>query len=351
MDVQTEVPGAIKKQGEAADALHRKLYPDQYPADGEQTQGKDPAQDAAKPGDGKPAEPAKPGEPAKEVPKEAPKEAAPEDWKQKYDTLQGKYNAEVPGLHQTVAAFKNQLTEAGMKITALEAEVKAAVGQGKAAEKEKDNGKGAGEEEIADPELKAFSEEYPDIFTAMKKLIGQKPKEAAPKEPAKPAEPKPAPTPDTNVRATFTYYLNRDMPDWRQVNVDPDFINSLSVQDPNSPGHTKLESIQAAYDAADFTTVLGFFRDFKASKAIPSAAKLAEDTAGKPAAELSEQEKALNPPKGNRAPTGATTASTVTPEQLTKFYDEGRRGLWGPITGEKFRVEEARLLAALKTKT
>jgi len=348
MDVQNMVPEAIKKQGDEADALHRKLYPEQYPAGGEQTQGKEsrPEQDqgAAKPEEKKPAEAAKPVEPAKESRSEREKEAPAEDWKQKYDTLQGKYNAEVPALHMAVASLTNQLKE-------LQGKISAPAPSPEKPEEKKEEGK---KEEIPEDKIvTAFKEEYPDIFEAVAKMIGpkpkgeEKPKEEKPKE-AKSKEEKLPPSPTGNPRTTFDFYLNRDVPDWKQVNTEPEFLMFLGSQDPNFPGMTKLQSIQAAYDAADATTVIGHFRDFKAGKKTTAPGP---GPAAGPEKELRPEEKFLAPPKGGRIPAGSETGPSVTAQDLTKFYDEARRGLWGPINEEKFRKEEARLLAALTKKT
>ena len=333
----TALPTSVRKQAEEAEALHRKMYPDQYPkADGEQT-GKDPV--AAKP-----AEEAKDTLNAKlpEQPKpaEAKVEGTAEEWKQRYDTLQGKYNAEVPQLHGTANALRIQLQEALTRIQTLEADkAKGAGGP--------DNGKGtgAGEEEVVDPSLKAFKEEYPDIFDAVKKMVQPK----APEVP-KPAEvkvdPATPPAAATEARQTMLYTLGRDIPDWKEVNKDPEFIKSLEAFDPKA-GMTKLQALNQAFNANDSATVIGFFRDYKAAKAaapvIDANAKLGPD--GKP---LTAEELALAPPKGGRPPGGPQGDQiAVTPQDLAKFYDQARRGLWGSITEQKYRTEEARLLAAL----
>ncbi len=350
METTTQIPEPVKKQGDRAEEIHRKVYPDQYPKPSEQTEKREemPAPGAPNPGEksteaAKPAEvkEAKPGEPSPVLPSE--------DWKQKYETLQGKYNAEVPQLHMTIATLKNRIQE-------LEARKPAPADPAKeAAAKEPAPAPKPEEQPVEDKIVSAFKEEYPDIYEAVVKLMGskpkaeekpkeekakeEKPKEEKPPEPAGQAHSPASPTP----RATFDYYLNRDVPDWKQVNVDLEFIKFLNAPDPAFPGRTKLESIQMAYDAADSTTVIGHFLDFKKlreSAPAPSQEK-----------ELSPEEKQLAPPKGGRTPGSPEPAPVVTPQRLTKFYEEARKGLWGPIDGEKFKKEEARLLTALGKKT
>jgi hypothetical protein len=335
---ETTLPAHVRVQGEAADALHRKMYPEQYPnADGPQT-GKEVVAGAAKPEEGKETPTARQPETVKTGEEGKVAAPGPDEWKQKYDTLQGKYNAEVPQLHAAVAGLRNQLHDTLAKVETLEAE-KAQAAAGKEAGEKKD----PGEEEITDPKLKAFSEEYPDIFDAVKKMVTPK----AP-ETAKAPDPNKGPAPEakgTDGRQTMLYYLNRDMPTWRDVNRDPAFIRSLQETDPLT-GMSKMEALNLAYSANDFTTVLGFFRDFRPADPGADPGKKENLETGR---ELTAEEKALAPPKGNRAPAPLNEGAqgTVTPKDLENFYIQARKQLWGPIDGQKYRTEEARLLAAL----
>ena len=389
------IPDAVKKQAERADQIHRQVYPDQYPPEGKEEkpeEGKTPPEGAAP----KPEETPKPEEKPKEEiipaqggtkPPEKPPEPGKgeEDWKHKYDVLLGKYNAEVPKLHTQVAAMQNMTRELQGQVNELKAAKENPPPPKEVAPKEsKPEGEPPKKIEPASQEVeavKAFREEYPDIYEAVAKMIesaqaqrsaGNEKKgdekgsgeerakaEEKSKVEEKPRMETPSSTPPpsaaTNPRATFDYYLNRDVPDWPQVNKDHDFVTFLQAPDPNYPG-TKLQSIQAAYDACDFTTVIGHFRDFKETKAksaVPPAPAPAPNPPNpKPEGEKPPEEKYLAPPKGGRGGTMPSGAPAVTPADLAKFYDAARRGLWGPIDGEKFRKEEARLLSALTgTKT
>ncbi len=339
-----QIPEAVRKQAESADALHRKMYPDQYPKTGDsQTQGKE-TQGAATPEKEK-VEPAKAEEEkavAGDVKPEAVREVKDtEDWKQKYLTLEGKYKAEVPALHTSLAALRNQLQEAQTRIKTLEEE-KANPPEGEKKEEAKEK-----EEEI-DPAVKTLKEEYPDIFDAVQKMMGPKKEKEKEKEKEKtPAPERKAENTPGDARSTMIFFLNRDVPEYREINHDPEFIASLQAPDPITPGMTKNERLQQAWDANDFTTVIGYFRDFKASKSSKSNPEPGKEK------ELSPEERQLAPAKGNRGPGTGTGEQipTVTPADLTKFYEEARRGLWGPLHEERYRKEEARLLTALTRKT
>ena len=373
----SNIPEVVKKQAERADQIHRQAYPDQYPQEKKEEkpeEGNTPPEGAAP----KPEETPK----AEEKPKEEIKEAKPpekppepgkveEDWKHKYDVLLGKYNAEVPKLHTQVAAMQNMTRELQSQVGELKAAAKekaAAQGdpaQGRASEEDRalspgDRGRqdlqggipgylrGRGQDDRIGPRRKERRKSPEGRGEAQRRGKTQGQRRLLP-----------PPPPATDPRATFDYYLNRDVPDWPQVNKDPEFITFLQAPDPNYPG-TKLQSIQAAYDACDFTTVIGHFRDFKESRKAaapagatppPNPASQPNQPTPKPEGEKPPEEKYLAPPKGGRGGT-PSGVPLVTPGDLAKFYDGARRGLWGPIDGEKFRKEEARLLSALTgTKT
>jgi hypothetical protein len=347
LENKDSIPEVAKKQGDKADQLHRQLYPDQYP---------EAKKEEPKPGEGtpassetpKPGETPKPEEKPKEEAKEAPKPPEPakeEDWKQKYETLQGKYNAEVPQLHMTVASLQNALKQMQGEIGSLKAAKEIPPPPKEEPKKEPAPG---------NKNIEALRDEYPDIYEAVVAMIeSSKGGAGSPKGEEKPAEKRsvgaPAPSASTDPRATFGFYLNRDVPDWEQVNVDPEFHRFLQTPDPKFPGMTKLQSIQAGYDAVDFTTVVGHFRDFKASKAAPPAAP--SNPNNQTPGGSSPEEKFLAPPKGGRGGTPPSSETpTVTPADIKKFYADASRGLWGPLEGEKYRKEEARLLGALTGK-
>jgi hypothetical protein len=366
------IPEAVRKQAERADEIHRQMYPDQYPKpvvspaerDEETPQaeegktapeGEAPKTPEAPPQGEKPRE-EPPKTPSEGItPKSLEKPSEEENWKQKYEVLQGKYNAEVPQLHMRLAALTNTVRE-------LQTQMKAAPKDTPAPPKEKEREKEPPpkKEEPSESEVvKTFREEYPDIYEAVAKMIeaskeasspskgGEPPKgteapkaEAPSKAGDSPRAETPVPFPETDPRLTFNFYLNRDVPEWRRVNVDPEFIRFLQSPDPNFPGLTKLQSIQAAYDACDSTTVIGHFRDFKESRAKKSTPENPNPTPNpNQGKEISKEEKFLAPPTGSKG--GAPpSVPLVTAANIKKFYDEARRGLWGPINGEKYLKEE-----------
>ena len=156
---------------------------------------------------------------------------------------------------------------------------------------------------MADDEVKQFQEDYPDIHASVETMIQGRLKEI----PTKPTAPDPM--------AAFHHGLDRDVPDWKQINTSPEFMRFLTVPDPNAPGMTKLQSIKLAFDARDVMTVIRYFNEFK-----------------------------------NHKRSEAARVSKPDHEGIKKFYADAQRGVYGPIGGEKFRLAEARVLGPLKKK-
>ena len=90
--MNTRVPEAVQRQAEQMEALDREMA---GPAD-------PPPQETPE------APPPTPEPPVSPPPAPAP---AAEDWQHKFQTLQGKYNAEVPGLRSQVANLTQQIEE------------------------------------------------------------------------------------------------------------------------------------------------------------------------------------------------------------------------------------------------
>ena len=104
---------------------------------------------------------------------------------------------------------------------------------------------------------------------------------------------------------------------------------------------TKLQSIQAAYDAATLPRSSAISGTSRPSKAKAPRRRRPRQSAqsGQPQHPKGNQppeEKYLAPPKGGSGGTPRPRERpAVTPADLAKFYDEARRGLWGPIDGRE----------------
>jgi hypothetical protein len=333
VDINTAIPKVVREQAEKADRIHREQFPDQYP------QAEAPPAELEKPPETPPEKPPEtppekpPEKPPEPTPAEPPKEDPnSETWQARFQTLQGKYNAEVPRLHTALAASNNQIRELQARIKTFETSAPAPA-KPKEGEVNLDD--------VDDADIKSFKEEYPDIYKAMSKMVTK----TKPKEPEKPSqvEPqKPAGT-DYNPRESYYFFLDRNIPDWKAVNKDPYFVAFLNQPDPRDPSFTRMQTIQLADAATDASTVSEIFKDFKATS---SAANKATPVG--PGSEPPKPKVDISPPKAPRQGTPPPPSKpTVTQADLKKFYGEARKGTYGPIDGEKYLKEEMRLMKAL----
>lgn len=131
--------------------------------------------------------------------------------------------------------------------------------------------------------------------------------------------------------------LDERLPNWREVNFEPEFIKWLKLPDPYS-GAIRHELLKAAYQRSDTPRVLAFFNGF-----------LSEEAATDPARVQPDQ--AVSAPKvpletfaaPGRAKTAAATAPAEKPiftrAQIAQFYAASAAGKYRGREAEKDRIE------------
>jgi hypothetical protein len=254
-----------------------------------------------------------------------------EDFKHKFEVLQGKYNAEVPGMAYELAQARQEIKE-------LKAKPK---------EEPKPEPKLNLE---TDEKLKAFKAEYPDVFEAVEKLNKAFIQESLSKidEKLNRVEKTVGTVTETfgqNERERFKADLDKDTDvgkDWRVVNKEKEFIGYLQTKDVYT-GKTKHELLTDAWNRMDSDATLQFFKDFKATKSSKPAPK-SKGTDVDP--------KKIDPPKGGSGGPNIDTNEkgkpTITPRDVKKFYEDvaDPNGPWKGKQAEAEK-EERRLLKAI----
>lgn len=203
-----------------------------------------------------------PAEPAPEPPAPPPAAEPPaEDWKQKYLTLQGKYNAEVPVLREQVRTLEQQITELKRPPTAPPAP-----------------------KPQADP-VKLVTDKDADAFGAdLIDLIRRAAREESAEEKARlQAEIEELraklPTLETKVDSVATaqtensrdrYYagLSGKVADYLEINASQAFLDWLAVTDPFT-GAVRNDLLQDAFAKFDVTRTAAIFDAFKATQTPP----------------------------------------------------------------------------------
>lgn len=257
-------PAAIRKQAKQADELHAKVYavPDDTPSDAPDTSKAPVSTDDLDPKqvEGTPnveavvAEEAAPApastEPAEPAPAPAPTEDA--GWEQKYKTLQGKYDAEVPRLNTEVKNLQAQLSSLHEVIASLkqpEPDPKpAAPEKPKLLKDEEISEYGADLIEVmrkaAREEFGGELEEVRAENARLKEQLGGVSNHAA----------------ETAQNIVYTT-LDAQVPNWKELNGDQGFLAWLAENDIYA-GSSRHLLLQQAFKEHDAARVVSFFKGY-----------------------------------------------------------------------------------------
>jgi len=231
------LPKQVQEMADKASELLEGFGKDHPPADVDDPDGVAPEE-----GD-TPEEPeAEPVEPSEEPEGKEPEE--PEDqedkWEHKYKVLKGKYDKEVPALHKEIKRLRRDNEELRARIALLEQMITQMRSVQESPEQPEDE---------EDEALRSLKENYPEIYTAISKLLEKKIKREV--------EPKVARTADEIFYAQLTALV----PEWQKLNVDPDFLDWLDERDPVS-GFTRKQLLHIAYEKRDAQAVANFFKKY-----------------------------------------------------------------------------------------
>jgi len=238
------LPKQVEAQLRELEALEKQLTEGQNPApaDPEPTSAEPPQDPQPQPAEPKPVEPTpKPTEP--EVPEET--------WQQKYKTLKGMYDAEVPRLHADLRDLKGQVDNLRKAAETKPAEpVKTA----------------KVEKLVTDADVQAFGE---DLIEVQRKVAREVAAEFRGELDAMKAENEKLreqlnTTGSQVSEASFEQRLYRMVPDFQDVNADPRWINWLNEVDPLLRAPRKSVA-QEAFNRADAEAVAHYVGMFKSS--------------------------------------------------------------------------------------
>lgn len=248
------------------------------------------------------------------------------DWRQKYKTLQGMYDAEVPRLHQQLKELTAELSR--VKETVEVANKEAEVAKEKA-EYERlknlvtDEDRQEFGEDLIEVQRKVAREETADLLRQFDELRSENAKlhELLNQ------------TGSQVTHTTFQQRLYQLVPDFEQVNTDPNWIKWLDEQDPllRAPRRVVAEK---AYSEGDADAVAHFVNLFRGS-ATPSTTEAPSKSIDR------ELESQIQPSKN------ASPSATASPKGNI-YSSEQIRQMFLKVTqlGKLGRIDEARKLEA-----
>jgi hypothetical protein len=280
-------------------------------------------------------------EPPTQAPAPPPSSTPTTDWEQRYNSLQGKYNTELPELRGRVQSLQE-----------LRAAMQAAPREAPAVEPTRPPVAGAplAPREIPSEDVEAYGQE---LITASQRW----------------AENKWAPVvhdlerrlllveggnhqnAQLAAQARVEAALDREVANWQQINIDPGFVAWLGQVDPFS-GQLRKKLITEAHGAGDAARTIAFFRAYRDEHtAVNQSPGTQPHQTGEPPAEPLPLDSLVVPGRGQTAApanTGAPDKRTWTNAQIAAFYRDKQRGLWANREAEAERVERDIIAASVE---
>lgn len=259
------LPKQVQRQIDAANKIAAQVYGGQLP-EGEAPQGGTPPADGQAPAGSAAPDAGAPPDGG------APQGAAPpaNEWEQRYRVLQGKYNAEVPRLQRRVNETDELVRDMRQQLTATQ-NLLASLSQRQGTPPAEAAAPAAPASLIKDDEVKEFGADLIDVMRRVAREeqssllpeidrrvapVAQRADQAA--QVAQHATQRVA----RNDQQTVLELLTDKVPNWQQLNSDPEFLNWLDQTDPFS-GQERGAMLQQAYQAHDGPRVVAFFSGFQ----------------------------------------------------------------------------------------
>ena len=225
------------------------------------------------------------------------------DWEHKYKTLQGKYNAEIGRLQASLRDLQAENEALKTELKTLKEMI------------EKQN-RSATDDEI----LQNLKDSFPELYDVLKQMssrfVTRDELEKLKSEVTQEFKP--------IFRTTFESQLTALVPDWQELNVDPEFINWLQQKAPFST-KTLHELMLEAFNQGDAQAVAQFFIEYKKQRTPQPSQNVA--------------------PAGRQVVQQTTSPRLIKREEITKFYRDCALGKYTPE--EKAR-KEAEIARAIK---
>ena len=311
------LPEQIRKQSEAVQRLYEEMTSEEEAAPTEAVEQELP----------EPVEP----EPTEAKDEQVVEEEDEETFAQKYRSLQGMFNSQFPRLQKENRELRERLAQMENLLASM-----------KQAEKSSSSPTTTQIQKlVSDKEVEEYGEETVDLFrrVSREEYMPVMQKLASLESTLKQLQEKVVPQVETVVRTQartteerFWDSLERAVPDWREINGNQDFHTWLLEYDPliGDTRQSLLEQAQATFDA---NRVVHFFNTWKSSN---------QGKAGKanPNPARSELEKQVAPGRARAASSkSGSEARTYTPQDIKKFFDDVRKGVYKGREEERNRIE------------
>jgi hypothetical protein len=346
-----QVQRQIDKANAVADEYYKSLKGEAAPPAGEPPAAASPPAGEAPPANNPPAAAAPPA--ATPLPQEG--------YEQKYKVLQGKYNAEVPRLQNQVREQGESLRQMREQLTATQT-LLASFGSSQASAPAGNappaSAPAAPAKLVKDEEVREFGA---DLIDVMRRVVREEQSSLLPEidrrvapvaqrvDQVASAASNVARRVSQSDQQNVLAMLAQHVPNWTEVNENPEFLAWLDQSDPYS-GHLRGKMLEQAYKSHDGPRVVAFFKGFlneHAAVTQPAPAASAPPAAPAPQRKLDELV-APGTPKAGAAGTQDGSGKRVwTRAEIGKFYDDCSAGRFNSTDGKARRAAmEADIFAA-----
>jgi len=327
------LPKKVREQVEAAESAYKEVYGKKDEGGDEQVNEPEETPKA----ENSEAQPEQQQEPVKEQPKD---DAA--TWEQRYRVLQGKYDAEVPRLHRQV----RQLNE---KIEELQAVIEAFEQRQQEPEPEPQQ---SSERLLNESDIEDYGEDLIDVIkrAAKEELLPELRRLEEENARLKQQLSGVSSVVVETAREKLERTLDTEVPNWRELNEDSEFLDWLDQIDEFS-GVRRLDLLRRAYEANDAPRVVAFFKGFiKEHAALNGAHDNQQNSAQQSPKVAMETLVAPGKPKGGDSAQGSTQTDgrVWTQSEIAAFYRDVQRGKFNGRESEKQAIERE-IVEAVRT--
>ena len=317
------LPEQIRKQAEAVQQLYQQLNAEDVPDAGETQEG------AGTPGAVEGGTPVAADTPssATPAPRSGDEGVSEETAAQKYRTLQGMYNAEVPRLHQQNRELQQRVQHMEQLLASLSAQTPAAP----------TSPQPAAEKLISDADVEAYGESLDVMRRVTREELGSVTQRLAQIEAmlrhvqadVVPQVHAVAQRQQVGAEQQFWADLAAGVPNFREINANEAFQTWLLEADPLT-GITRQTYLDDAQRSLDARRVANFFHTWSGMNG-----QSVNRAAG------SELERQVAPGRSRSAgmPAASDTAKVYTAQDIQKFFDDVRMGKYRGKDAERARIE------------
>lgn len=331
------MPLEVDKLDEEAERIRRELYPDQYEKEDDtekkeegeedkQAEGEDEGDKKTEDGAGDPGKSEETDDSQKkDDDSQQADKAKPDLWEQRYKTLKGKYDKEVPALHSSLRQLQEELQAIKDSVVTKKADKKAILEDDK----------------TDDPDIKYLEEEFPDIHKAVAKMLGAK-KKVDPEIDQRLQQVETRVT--VSDKEKFIKDLTDSCSDWSEIRDDERFTDWLNEVD-DLTGAPRFQLAVLAQQSLDGKRLGKFYNRFKAETL-----KSDDNSGGQQGKTEKDLEKHVGMPKpksGGVPDKSGKDNDILSRGDIKKFYDDAASGKY-VSDPEAFKKQEARIHKAMQ---